>query len=206
MGTDIHLAVETYRDGAWRNVSGKWPDDRRYDAFSILADVRNGYGFAGIKTSEGFVPIAAPRGLPTDIDATSLECLSDEHTPSWHTLRHLLEYDWTQTVKKQGWVAAPEWARWSSWDRKRGYGPQSYSGGVSGPSIIHIEPEKMDDLVEMRPSGERRDAWNTLHANTYALATWETPYYRASGWLWADLIPQLLKLAHAIGGAAGGGT
>jgi hypothetical protein len=41
--------------------------NRNYDVFSILADVRNGYGFAGVKTSSGFTPIAGGRGLPDDL-------------------------------------------------------------------------------------------------------------------------------------------
>lgn len=45
---------------------------RNYDVFAILADVRNGRGFAGIETGDGFVPIlgfgeAALRGLPDDL-------------------------------------------------------------------------------------------------------------------------------------------
>lgn len=42
-------------------------NDRHYDVFSILADVRNGYGFAGVKTSSGFVPISDGRGIPDDL-------------------------------------------------------------------------------------------------------------------------------------------
>lgn len=39
---------------------------RNYNLFSILANVRNGVGFAGCKTGEGFEPIAMPRGFPAD--------------------------------------------------------------------------------------------------------------------------------------------
>ena len=35
--------------------------------FAILAGVRNGYGFAGCDTGDGFRPIAPPRGLPGDV-------------------------------------------------------------------------------------------------------------------------------------------
>lgn len=45
---------------------------RNYDWFSILANVRNGSGFAGIKTGNGFDVIAEPRGLPDDISDKGL--------------------------------------------------------------------------------------------------------------------------------------
>lgn len=56
---------------AWaeRKVLTSWYDDRNYEAFAILADVRNGTGFAGIDTGDGFKIIAEPRGLPLDLSA-----------------------------------------------------------------------------------------------------------------------------------------
>ena len=202
MGTDIHLTVEVHRDGIWHHVPGDYPDDRCYDAFAILADVRNGSGFAGVKTGEGFIPISAPRGLPSDITEAARECLSDEHTPSWLSLRDLLDYDWTQTTKKQGWANATTWAKWIGWSRNHGEGPESYSGDVIGPSITHIEPEEMELLAKSRHRlhDDAIKTWDERNAHTYALATWETPYYRASRWLWAELVPILLKMANDLGG------
>lgn len=52
--------------GASHYVRVFW-DDRNYNVFGILADVRNGYGFAGVDTGDGFVPIDSPRGLPDDL-------------------------------------------------------------------------------------------------------------------------------------------
>lgn len=53
------------------------PDDgRNYDWFSILADVRNGYGFAGVETGEGFKVISEPRGIPDDASIETLKYLS----------------------------------------------------------------------------------------------------------------------------------
>jgi hypothetical protein len=40
---------------------------RGYDVFAILGNVRNGTGFAGVKTSSGFVPISDGRGIPDDL-------------------------------------------------------------------------------------------------------------------------------------------
>lgn len=73
MGTDIHPIVQVRRDGAWQDVEIPAEDDysnildgRHYDLFSILANVRNGRGCAGVVTGSGFTPIAEPRGLPDD--------------------------------------------------------------------------------------------------------------------------------------------
>jgi len=48
-------------------VREQWYHDRNYNVFGVLADVRNGRGFAGTVTGTGFVPIAEPRGLPSDL-------------------------------------------------------------------------------------------------------------------------------------------
>ena len=40
---------------------------RNYLLFSVLADVRNGTGFAGVITYKPVVPISEPRGLPDDL-------------------------------------------------------------------------------------------------------------------------------------------
>ena len=42
----------------------KPPDSRNYDWFSILANVRNGMGFAGVVTGQGFNYISTPKGVP----------------------------------------------------------------------------------------------------------------------------------------------
>lgn len=44
-----------------------WYHNRNYNTFAILADVRNGHGFAGCDTGNGFNPIAMPRGIPGDV-------------------------------------------------------------------------------------------------------------------------------------------
>lgn len=95
MGCDIHMFAEVRKSEKWEAVGKVFknkyyePDrenkidedgfewnpeftsspytNRNYNLFAILADVRNGRGFAGIKTGEGFNPIASPKGLPKDI-------------------------------------------------------------------------------------------------------------------------------------------
>ena len=126
--------------------------ERNYNLFSILADVRNGYGFAGLKTGEGFVPISNPRGVPDDASLEYKEHVerwrADGHSHSYHTLKHLLDYDWEQMTGLQGVVGMLEYARWVKSKRgERGEGPLSYSGGVSGPAIQMVSEQEMMAFV-----------------------------------------------------------
>lgn len=84
MGTDIHSIAQVRKPAsrfnqldidekpptlpdAWQTVAiGVAGDDRSYNTFAMLANVRNGRGFAGVKTSDGFPVIHEPRGLPAD--------------------------------------------------------------------------------------------------------------------------------------------
>lgn len=70
MGTDIHSIAQVNRDGRWQTVAiGIDGDQRSYNTFAMLANVRNGYGFAGCRTSTGFPVIHERRGLPEDLEA-----------------------------------------------------------------------------------------------------------------------------------------
>ncbi len=88
MGTDIHSIAQVQVDGKWRTVAvGIGGDPRSYNMFAMLADVRNGYGFAGIKTSDPFPVIHERRGLPSDLalneDGDSLTIKSEDLLLSW---------------------------------------------------------------------------------------------------------------------------
>lgn len=124
MGCDVHFYVEVKKDGAWQSAD-RWKNQadagenayydvdyderfytsRNYNLFAILADVRNGYGFAGITTGEGFKPIDEPRGVPNDASneykAIVKQWDGDGHSHSYFTVAELLAYDWTQKTKFQ---------------------------------------------------------------------------------------------------------
>lgn len=218
MGCDIHFYVEK-RDtetGKWDLVDELVHEDgyattdyrksfyrgRSYNLFSILADVCNGRGFAGVKTGEGFQPISDPRGVPDDASTGYKQLVEsygvDGHSHSFHTVRHLLDYDWTQVTGLQGWVNFSGWEDWSRWARKDGIGPESYCGGVSGPNVQHVEPEAMDAIVtqyRQLSTKEDREAFAAQHHSTYALAAWTVPYYRAAEQFLSATLPRLLALA-----------
>jgi hypothetical protein len=138
-------------------------DDRNYDVFAILANVRNGYGFAGVDTGDGFVPISEPRGLPEDLSPEIADVLAREeddaeddfdwsdpqyfwmgdHSHSWLTVLEILDYDWTRTTKKRGWVDPWQFQVW-----RRDGKPTMWSGSIEGPSIEHISNVAMARLLD----------------------------------------------------------
>ena len=92
MGCDIHGYMETkhdYSDKPWWNKELEIPDDRDYDFFGILANVRN---YANAK------PISEPKGTPFDVSDEVKEEIqrwnSDGHSHSYVTLKEFDDYDW----------------------------------------------------------------------------------------------------------------
>jgi hypothetical protein len=223
MGCDIHFYVEKKSKGKWVSADtfvaekdgehtyysqkDEFYDGRNYNLFAILADVRNGRGFAGCKTGDGFNPISQPKGLPDDVSKETQRAAegmgADGHSHSWFTLRELLDYDWTQTTKLQGWCDFKTWEAWSRWSRGHGEGPDNYCSEVGGGGIKHISAEKMDQLCKdfwKLKSNDERESFIKEHHQVYALAEWETPYYKAAGVFLGWTIPRLLKLAGGIKG------
>src|SRR5688500_15176320 len=128
MGCDIHLFVEKKVGGRWhrwerteevkvddayaytRNYYGY--NDRNYDVFAMLADVRNGRGFAGVETGSRFNVIAAPKGIPPfeklelrpsgEVQEEIERWDGDGHSHSYLTLAELEAYDWTQKREHHG--------------------------------------------------------------------------------------------------------
>ena len=222
MGCDIHFYVEKKQpDGTWKahgafekeedesgwisQTSGRLYSGRNYNLFSILADVRNGRGFAGIKTGEGFNPISEPRGVPEDASpeykaiVEQWDC--DGHSHSHHTLRQLLDFDWAQVTTCQGWCSMDDYLPWAAFagNRER---PKSYCGSVSGSEVKHLNEEAASELVS-KFKGLGRDGRKELveqHQSTYALSVWRPTYYDCAGSFISDTIPELLKLA---GGTSG---
>lgn len=223
MGCDIHLFVEKRVKGKWVTAD-KWETDkdddpprkhvpydasfyhdRNYNLFAILADVRNGRGFAGIKTGEGFEPIEAPRGLPDDVcdelRAESEQWGSDGHSHSHFTVAELMAYDWTQTSKLCGVVDGVEFERWSRYDRGQGEGPQSYCGDVTGPSVQMLSEAEMRRAcskaikeIENLPHQKKQEALGQKLCNLYTHVEWELPYYKSAGQFLGHTLPRLWRL------------
>lgn len=161
MGCDIHLCVEENINGVWTSAD-QWKDgrvirevydDRNYNLFAILANVRNGYGFAGVKTGEGFNPISSARGLPDDaseeVSKYAHDWGADGHSHSFFTIREILDYDWNQKSSICGWVDVENFRIW----KNRGH-PGSWCGDVTGHNIKHVDVAEMERLA----GGDKTDA------------------------------------------------
>jgi hypothetical protein len=113
MGCDIHPYAEVRCDGKWARADIEVPSDRNYWAFGVLANVRNGSGFAGCYMGEPVTPIAEPRGLPPDTSIADNDAEYDspeyiwlgDHSHSWVTLAELLGVDLDQKIIEGGVIS-----------------------------------------------------------------------------------------------------
>lgn len=206
MGCDIHMRAEVRKNNKWEIVGEVFPNryyrpenelsewnqpktaepygGRNYDLFAILADVRNGRGFAGIKTGEGFVPISEPKGIPEDASEEAKEFLNsyggDGHSHSFFTVSELMAYDWEQKTGKQGYVTIEEYKNF----KENGH-PEAWCGGVDGGGVSKITNEEMDEILK---SGNTQP-------DTYTLVKWRTSYRDSVGdYFLVNTMDELKKL------------
>lgn len=148
MGTDIHIVAEHQRDGKWHLADIDLPEYRNYWAFAVLADVRNGYGFAGFDKGDPITPISPPRGLPNDLsqelrappdpddeDYPDYQIWLGNHSFSWVTLKELLDYDLDAPMTLRGMVSLESARQY----RETGEPPQSSVAWTSQPGFERIE-------------------------------------------------------------------
>jgi len=159
-------------------------DGRNYDLFGMLADVRNGRGFAGIKTGEGFKPISLPKGLPDDLseelenDRDSIEDFYHSH--SYLTVEELLAYDWEQKTTHCGYVTPSEYLNF----KKQGY-PTRWTGGLNETSIV--SHEEMENYIKENPSLVDQSSILTQ-------VTWQEPYKEAASIFYNESLNKLKEL------------
>lgn len=213
MGTDIHMAAEVRKNGKWRLVTecifphynfnynkekGEWESkisdkktfcpysNRNYDLFAMLANVRNGFGFAGYVTGERINPISKPKGYPEDMcdelksdlgthdsdwwdseEYNKRPHLSNEHSGSYLTLKELLAYDWTQEHRSKGYLSQKEYES----SIYRGKHPNSWSADVSGKGVVHVSEKNMRRIIKgiypAKPD-ERYYVFCTFPSESYA--------------------------------------
>jgi len=246
MGCDIHLFVEVRESNTapWRPALVKTPcnwcqidadrecyfckgtkldsgyHDRNYNVFAILADVRNGTGFAGCDTGDCFDPISEPRGLPKDLSPelrAAHECdFSDDdesgekpgtyaynrkhygcgnfgdHSHSWLMLHELNSCNWSRANKHRGLVDPKEFA---AWDAKGGGRPSSWCGGVGGLGVKIISNDEMRALVAggyEEPKTWPRDSY-------YTRVEWSETYAASARRFHSVFLPELQRLGEQFG-------
>lgn len=231
MGCDIHLYAEIKDDqGDWQpldnwKVKEAGTDDeyidvdykeafykgRNYDLFAILADVRNGYGFAGVDTGDEYRPIAMPKGLPSDtcamIKQASDRWNGDGHSHSYFTVNELLKYNWARDNNQRGIVSLESMVDWKN-SYMPDLSPRSWCGAMSGGdnTLILEEAIFMQDLGAAKIEAENQGIIQTdenlvsLIQKSYGedkrinyRAEWSTPYYYEARDLFSETLPRLLS-------------
>jgi hypothetical protein len=178
MGCDIHCYVEKKEDGKWNQIDGFVSDYyrnghdyfgkdeytkaaspldcRNYSIFAVLANVRNGYGFAGCDTGDAVEPIADPRGLPADVSPNIKEASDgwdcDGHSHSWVTAREIkARLDEGRSMIHRGWVGLEGYKTFL----EKG-SPDSWSKGVGGGGVVCVGEEEMKSFIkDGMPKGEK---------------------------------------------------
>lgn len=171
------------------------PDDNRsYDWFSVLANVRNGYGFAGVNTGTGFRVIAEPRGVPIDATREWKETVdrwgSDMHSKSYLTLEDFDAFDWNQVTMKTGAVKLEEYMEL----RQNQDAPNSYCGSVGGQNIITISQEEADEHIK---NGNPNFHSKTIYVQYY----WPVVYSEWFDYKIKNTVEPLRKLKKKYGDA-----
>lgn len=181
MGTDIHGVFQRRtRTGKWEDIESNYDQNRHYQLFAVLAGVRNGFGFAGVKTGEAVRPIADPRGFPADFvvdddihpissikhmdpvqqtyhqSGDKLEVWMGDHSHSWLTGAEMLKWFMdAPTVVKTGILPRKTYERWNG-----SSAPDTYCGGISGGGVIVVNDNAQDRAD--------RPAW------THIRCTWDS--------------------------------
>jgi hypothetical protein len=242
MGCDEHWNVEKRIDGNWvraeplvpnsyrfeptdpEMVREDWGPGRNYNLFGILADVRNGYGFAGCELGDGFEPILGrenpTRCMPEDATHETRERADDwgddGHSYTWLSLRELVTFDWRgRTTRERAILAIPpigdtfgtrrnnqsvdDWvASLKQFADEYGDLPswaQHRCGGVTGDSVVVLKNDG-----RLLAGGDAEGSWSRATVTTEVEPThvevyWRTTYARAVGAHWFETLTHLVSVA-----------
>lgn len=130
-----------FGDGVGR-ARTSWYDERNYTVFAVLGDVRNGTGFAGMRTHSRIEPLPSHRGLPDDMSDAArhwFEHRGGDHSDNWLMLEEVLRYNWDAPIHRTGVLTLAEWAEY----RKHGE-PHGWSSDISGSAVQYVDPTEMD--------------------------------------------------------------
>lgn len=212
MGCDIHICIQRQAvDGSWQEIPHQadrsawlktWKsiegyalapehfESRNYDLFGILANVRNGSGFAGITTGLGWPSIAPERGWPEGFDPEAVAPypgyefegprFMGDHSHTWVSLEELKAFDWSQGTTLYGVISAEEFEKLGP-DKR----PESWSGGIAGPGI---ETYDIPTYLEMKRIGR------PMAPRPHVRTSWRNTAAEATGWP-EHVLPWLEKLA-----------
>ncbi len=205
MGCDIHLNVEEKIKEQWEFIGGDFYSGRNYNLFAILANVRNGSGFARCDTGDPLNYIDEPRGLPAnvsgDIREESDHWSCDGHSHSYFSLVELLNFDWTQISTQRGYVDAHNYHLFKEGGVNYLKG---WSGDVGGNNTEKIDNEAMQLLCQdiLKETGKTflmadadKIGEHEKSDSKYTQIEWKTPYYKECNDFLSRTFPKLMRLA-----------
>jgi hypothetical protein len=197
MGTDIHSRIEILQpEGYWqcmieerfegffwdpKQPVSKWNREhsneplknRNYRLFAMLADVRNGRGFAGVDTGDRVDPISEPKGIPFD---ASIEWLAeveewggDLHSHSYLTLEELEAYDWDGLTFERGYVTEEDYLAVRGTNSPP---PGGWSGGVGGYNIVSVSAMEYEALTPEELAQIKVDSTDGSAVQIYVQHQW----------------------------------
>ncbi len=217
MGCDIHTSMQVRCNNVWHDAQD-WQNEggyvqvlggyktellkeRNYALFGILAGVRGDAPY----------PLAASRGLPSELSDKAREFHEDNHSATYFTLAEVLAYDWTQLLARSGFVGPCEWARWRDYDK-----PNCWCGSVGGGSIRHFNKDEFElawqtlriergyPVVRTASEHLKGSPENDVNVarfveilgggSPYTYVEWQEPYFDAAGELFARAVPLALQL------------
>jgi len=171
-------------------VLNNMPTHRDYDLFAMLANVRNGVGFGGVKRGEPVTPLFADRGRPENTCFALHDgdhWLGGYHSFTWCTYNEAMAAPWTRAVVTHAVVDFDEWIRWQESDAVT---PQMWSQGVAGGNTRIVDES---EAKKIRESGDSTDG---VYVQTY----WEwRPLADSSFRRWL-LSPKFQETAKRFGG------
>lgn len=212
MGTDIHGIFQVKRDGRWYDVQSMFNENRHYFLFAWLAGVRNGYGFAGIKTHEPLVPLSEPKGYPEDFEVDDCnqykitdnalrgkraEWYKDEDANPGDPSHLMLwmgdhSHSWLssgeilnapdQGTRKVGAIALDAYKTWT------GGSPGPWFGDISGPDIVTV------DISEETWEGLHPDIEEPEGKTVYVRVSWKVDSVREACSEFIDEVKRLVGL------------
>jgi hypothetical protein len=176
MGTDIHggfIRRNKHTDEV-KVVEATWDQGRHYLLFAILADVRNGFGFAGVKTFTPIEPITSNRGLPSwwsfkdyygEVSFPSSDGKAEndvfigDHSFTHMNVSEILAWPhWDLHIGRTGVLNKKHYLETLA----VGKSPEGWSGDVWGQSIIKVAEEDFKAMPEVEQD-----------AVTHVMCSWE---------------------------------
>lgn len=188
------------RQSALNHDDVAW-DGRNYRIFAMLAGVRNGIGFASVKTGEPITPISKPRGLPEDVSAEvkqeSDDWDIDGHSHSWLTLAELEAVPWERNlIHISGFVDAKNLRIFDEMGE-----PDDWSYQLNRSAFTEVSAEELRALATEHGIDEPENPWSHAKINGKLYLT-EVCWSRTWAHVASELLESMTKFK--VAGAAQG--